>query len=315
MEGKASGKIEEGIYFLWYFSSMRKKTSLLCLLVLVVAACKKDPKPEPPSSPPTETDILFLGHKGSGNTGYEAGWLENTLPSFQYAITRLDGVECDVQLSKDGTIWIWHNSDLNNDCDSNEFRSLITLTDAEIMQKHPCLFGYSDRIYKLKELLDFRAAAANSFTISIDVKSEFSSGSFAAVGGKSAYILREAQELGKLLQNISHPELMIIEFNDTNFVKEVKKLVSPDVQFHYVIEEQDLSSSIAKALTQGFDGISCTYNLPTLKKELLQYAQNQGLKVQLWTPYYLPDIEYCMSLNPDFIQTDRVEAKSDLNVN
>ena len=60
-----------------------------------------------PHTPSTEP--LVIGHRG-----YAARRLENSLEAFELAAKeRIDGVEIDVQLSKDGTVVVTHDNDLS----------------------------------------------------------------------------------------------------------------------------------------------------------------------------------------------------------
>ena len=52
--------------------------------------------------------MMILAHRGASD-----GRLENTLPAFAHAIERgADGVELDVQLSRDGEVVVFHDEDL-----------------------------------------------------------------------------------------------------------------------------------------------------------------------------------------------------------
>ena len=52
--------------------------------------------------------MMILAHRGASD-----GRLENTLPAFAHAIERgADGVELDVQLSRDGEVVVFHDDDL-----------------------------------------------------------------------------------------------------------------------------------------------------------------------------------------------------------
>ena len=52
--------------------------------------------------------MIVFGHRGASDTR-----LENTLPAFTHAIERgADGVELDVQLSRDGEVIVFHDEDL-----------------------------------------------------------------------------------------------------------------------------------------------------------------------------------------------------------
>lgn len=101
--------------------------SLLTLLgiLLLSAGCDKAPN--------LYTDVIFLGHKGSGSNNYNDAYVENTLPSVQNVAKKLDGTELDIQMSLDDTPWVWHNTSLSGYvCGSNAQDTIPKIRDAEI---------------------------------------------------------------------------------------------------------------------------------------------------------------------------------------
>ena len=60
--------------------------------------------------------ITVLGHRGSGASGVDNPYPDNTLESMEVGIDELgaDGIEMDVQLSKDNYLMLHHNADLNS---------------------------------------------------------------------------------------------------------------------------------------------------------------------------------------------------------
>ena len=72
----------------------------LTFSLMLYCSCKKEK---------LTTDVKFLGHKGAGGNYFNDVNMENTIPSFAEAVQTLDGVEADVAMSLDGTIWMYHN--------------------------------------------------------------------------------------------------------------------------------------------------------------------------------------------------------------
>ena len=54
-------------------------------------------------------------HRGNG---FNTDFVQNTLPAAEYGLSVLDGIELDIQLSKDGTLWLDHDNEVH-DCDGN----------------------------------------------------------------------------------------------------------------------------------------------------------------------------------------------------
>lgn len=96
------------------------------------------PRPLGVAKPPRP---WMLGHRGARGPRRE-----NTLPAFELAFAYLDGLETDVQRTRDGVLVLWHDFDvLGRDVDSTDFAELrerepdLTTLDAllDLAQGHP----------------------------------------------------------------------------------------------------------------------------------------------------------------------------------
>ena len=97
---------------------------LVLLILITLIQCQI----QPDLGPTTETDVRFLGHKGGGDNSFGATYIENTILSVKEGLKTLNGVEVDIQMSLDGTIWMFHNGDLaGSGCNTN-YRNSIILT-------------------------------------------------------------------------------------------------------------------------------------------------------------------------------------------
>src|SRR5688572_22918972 len=63
--------------------------------------------------PPAERRIAFLRGRRFAHRGLHGGGrIENSRSAFLAAIERNDGIECDVQMSQDGTAFVFHDASL-----------------------------------------------------------------------------------------------------------------------------------------------------------------------------------------------------------
>ncbi len=76
------------------------------VLLIVIFSCKKSDR---------FPDVTIIGHAGSGLHSSTSPFHSNSLESIQYAMNceGVSGVEVDVQLSKNGSIWLFHDTNLN----------------------------------------------------------------------------------------------------------------------------------------------------------------------------------------------------------
>lgn len=76
------------------------------IVVLSVVGCRKKASYEM---------VAVIGHGGNGLANYSSIYHDNSLKAIELALATsgCDGVEVDVQLSADGTCWLFHDEELN----------------------------------------------------------------------------------------------------------------------------------------------------------------------------------------------------------
>lgn len=132
----------------------------------------------PDSPPATFFEGLLLGHRGCvlSNTSDRAHLLipENTLSSFKYAIQQnVDGVEFDIQLSKDGVVIVNHDLTTSRLCvDNSKVSSVISECNMDQLLLHRYKKAEEhERIPTLKEVLDLtQLQSPKKFKLMIEVK-------------------------------------------------------------------------------------------------------------------------------------------------
>ncbi|MEI7828848.1 MAG: glycerophosphodiester phosphodiesterase [Prolixibacteraceae bacterium] len=295
-----------------------KTLSWVWLLLFVISfsplfiSCQKTTTP---ASPPTTTTVKFLGHKASGSSSIDPTIIENTLPAVQKGLKTLNGVELDLQMSLDGTIWILHDLNLATlTCNSVLPRMIILSRDAEISKITLCTSKAQDKICKLSEVINYWNQAATPFYISLHMKLDYPVDSMnkPAIGGEAAYLSKFAESLAKILPSVKDPGKIICEVYDATFCKKIHQLIPGLVVC--LIKEVSFPQQINDALVLGYDGVSCMFTEPTLTEAEVTRAQKSGLIVQLWTPDSQQELTASLNLHPNFIETDNLNSISDLNV-
>lgn len=279
---------------------------VLTLIILLISCRKAE----------VETATNFLGHKGSGNNNYNDVVIENTLPSVQNALKKLDGTELDIQMSLDNTVWLWHNADLSGYiCDDRTRHDTIPkMRDAEIEKIRICHGNKSDRMYRLSEVIDWSNSTANGIHISLDVKVSFKPNTFLLYGNRDGYLQRLAASLAKIFESYKFANKTLIEVDSRFFCQQLKSYNSTKDLITCFMRSEPMPQKIENAVRLGYNGLSCNYTDATVTKETIAAAHNAGLIVQVWTPYYRDELRKAFAMNPDFIQTDNVYAKEALNV-
>ena len=110
------------------------------------------------------TDPLDPGPRGFAHRGLHGpGIPENSLAAFRAALDLGAGIECDVRLSADGDVVIFHDHDLRRLCAS---ALTVEATSAQVLSGQR-LFDSDEHIPRLRDLLDL---AAGKVPILIELK-------------------------------------------------------------------------------------------------------------------------------------------------
>jgi glycerophosphoryl diester phosphodiesterase len=107
-----------------------KFISLSILLILFLLSCKMDKKKEVLF----KGSYLILGHKGAGpSTLFESSNIpENSIEAILHSFSNIDGAEVDIQVSADGTFWLYHDHEIKNL--KNENINFSEISDNELDQ-------------------------------------------------------------------------------------------------------------------------------------------------------------------------------------
>ena len=294
------------ISYIWFNISQIAVILSALVLFLMTTRCQKDSTITPAI---IKADVTFLGHKGGGNNTYNPNQIENTLLSFKEGLKTLDGVETDLQMSLDGTIWLFHNTDLGDwSCASNYHHTIVLMKDADIVKVNMCNGNIHDRVYKLEELISFWSSTPNGFPISMHIKLDFEADTInnPLIGGEAAYLSKFAERLKLLFPTIKYPNQINIEVYDATFCTKIHTIL-PGLKV-CLIKEVTFPKQINDALALGYDGVSCSISESTLTLDEVKRAHSNGLIVHIWTCDSNTELLKAYNLKPDFIQTDNLNA-------
>lgn len=249
---------------------------------------------------------LQFGHRGSGAGVYKQQFMENTKPSVEHALTHLDGCEIDIQMSKDGTIWVYHDDDLNHFCDTTKTSVCIPQSnDSFITEAMQCREGVSDRIYRLEEIFKlFDNPDFSTKYLSLDVKGYFQTSCFEARNASESYFKQMADNFCKLVKKYELADQLIIETAYTNFMDFVKEQI-PEIRCH-LIGYDDFDGEIAKAIAKNYEGISFSMFSDDLDEAAIKRAREAGLEVQIWPINNLEMLQRAKAMKPFAMQLSAV---------
>jgi glycerophosphoryl diester phosphodiesterase len=246
-----------------------------------------------------EVKTLILAHKTGGSDTSQ--YLENTLYAAKHSLAIVDGIECDLQLSKDKTVWLSHSVDLP-DCGGVSYKCFPEATNSQIKTLDSCN-GNTVTYNKLEEIFEYMSSNYPEKYISLDVKTW----SPCAVTSSDVLGLMNviADEIIRLTAKYNLQDHVMVESETATFLNYMKNH-SSGIEC-YLTSFGDFERAMQLSLEAGYAGISFKYKSgEDISRESIQLIRKKGLKIQLWTVDDVNYIQEALSINPDFIQTDNL---------
>jgi glycerophosphoryl diester phosphodiesterase len=267
----------------------------LILFPIIFIQCRKlDNFPDRPNS---FTKTLILAHKAGGGIGF-CPYQENTLEGAIYSFNNADGIEIDLQKSRNNTIWLFHDGFLPP-CNGKTDSRITGKKDSEIEDYIKCV-GDGFKLSLLEEVFKYHRNNHIEKVISLDVKSWLPT--FHSNSPKYHYELAIALVL--LINKYDMQKYVLVECENAFFLNKVSQYSDVDC---YLTTFGDFEEGARKALKFKYKGISFRYDPDKpISKEDIQKIRNKGLKIQLWTINDKNEIAKAMLLEPDYIQTDNI---------
>ena len=248
-----------------------------------------------PDNPIAGIPTKVLMHRGNGfNTDFH----ENTLPAAEYGLSVLDGIELDIQLSKDGTLWLDHSNEVL-DCEGNSIGCFMSMTDDEIFAAAQC--GDTLRYHTLESVFDLMVTEYPESYISLDIK-----GQYCEIINTKETMRQMAESVLALVDKYKMQGKVLVESNSIEFLQELdnQSLVS-----QCVVSLGDVDEGIANASLVKARGISLEYGVEEVDAEVVSLIHNKGYGLMLWVVNEPDDIIAAWNSKPDFIETDNAQFK------
>ena len=283
-----------------------KESIFRCMLfILVFSGCEKIHYY--PDKPIENVKTRFLAHQGGGNSGFQA----NTLEAVKYGLYRLDGIEVDIQISKNRTIWLSHNAVLP-ECNNMVLPCLPEVYDNEMVNLDSCL-GNKYTFTRLEEVFRYMKDNFPEKYISLDVKPwdpcKLSSLEITGILNVLAGEVVRLSDLYQLDENIE------VESEVATFLSYLKKISHNRIAC-YLTTMGDFERGMQLALKEGYTGLSFKYNFnEQITINHISLLHKKGIRIQLWTLNDEIELSGAILLNPDFIQTDNIDYAAGIQIN
>lgn len=214
-----------------------RKSELVILfsaLLLVFSACKKKT---------TYSNIEILGHGGNGLEIVNAFYHDNSYESIELALLTdgCDGVELDVRLSADGTLWLYHDNKLEDgtngsgcvETSTDEYlstlnyttvdkESLIRLSDipkSYLADKKvyidgrssiSCTNGTADMNAFVAKTIDFQNECLLSTEIIVETRNDLWEVAFASAGFTTIKFITHFDQYADIVINLPSVDIIVV---------------------------------------------------------------------------------------------------------
>jgi glycerophosphoryl diester phosphodiesterase len=268
------------------------KRIVIGTLLLLSASC--DRVEYYPDRPLTNLKSYVLGHAGSGLV--DRG---NTFASCVNGLTLSDGIEIDLQMTADGTLWLSH-SENTMACGALSEECFHDVSDSHMDEINACL-GSANSYPQLTTIFDYiQKNHPNSF-VSLDVKVWTPCGAGDLNVTRNMNIM--AQKIIDLTKQYKLEHQIMVESEVGDFLYYVR--TNSDFIETYLTTLGDYELGVSRALDSKFSGISFKYKYTEpITREQIDLLHRKGLKIHLWPVNGTEDIVEAKALGADFIQTD-----------
>lgn len=234
---------------------------------------------------PDTTGIKLIGHGGLGPNG---DFPMDSREAIFGALTRgMDGVEMDVQLTKDSVLVLFHDLELTG---ANGCKGVVNSTSWDALRL--CQEGVPYSIERLDNLL-FEAAglfpnAEFTFDIKLNTKGEW-----------WPYLRTFGEAVRDLIEHPVMKDRIVIECQTADFLRTLHTM-APDVPLF--LYGNDPGMAIPQAAALGCAGI--TMESDRLSAADIAAARQRGLQVTLFGVSGTADLRTAAAKKPDRIQLD-----------
>lgn len=271
---------------------MKNKLLLFIIALILFTTCKKIVYY--PDKNESAAVSAILSHRG-GRTDTTR---ENTLKSCISILPLADGIEVDVQISKDRTIWLNHSVDVYN-C-GEKMGCFPEMRDTEIAKITTC-DGKTPYYTKLSDVMSVMADNFALKTLCIDLKGWFPcSGNSLEIDGMMRL---EALLIIEMARGFGLEKNLIFEIETATVLEYIK--AKSNKAGTYINSYGDFERAMLICLKQGYSGISYKTEIgEPLSKEKINLLHRKGLKLIAWNIPNPAKIAEYQIMGVDFIQKD-----------
>lgn len=234
--------------------------------------------------------VMVVAHRGGA-----ALKPENTMAAFKNALALdFSAIELDVQLSKDETVVVIHDSSLTRSADLPG-----EVSDYTWAQLRTIKVSYDQTIPSFEDVLILLSDHKKPVKLHVEIKTKSDTGRYSGIEEKILALLEQYQMKERTtIISFDYPTLQTV------------KALDPSMKRYFLINKDYMDANKRNSPTAiayqlhalEFDGVGINYKL--LNKTLMEAFRGQGMDVGVWTVNDESSIKRMLDLDVDFITTD-----------
>lgn len=246
---------------------------------------------------PNVTRVLKVAHRGGAGLAPE-----NTLAAFRKALElKVDAVELDVHMSKDGALVVIHDPDVQETTDGSGEIYALTLAELRKLNAAAKFKGQRFEPQRIPTLDEVLALVRGRTRLQIEIKRQADDKRYTGI---------EVKVLEALRRNSMLDDAAVISF-DFPTLQDIKAL-EPRLQTCALISSRYLkrfnawwkpASVVDDLATHGFDCVGVKHSRMT--RQLFEALRASGFQVGVWTVNEPSAIRAFAEMGVDFITSDR----------
>ena len=274
---------------------------IMLLLLMIISSCKKVNINDIHN---LNGDFIYvIEHGGVGFQTLSTQLPENSMISIMKAIEiyGADGVEVDVQLSKDLQLVLYHDDRLETSTDGIGFvyeYNLIELTEIKYNRDIYANLFIDEHVVSLETVLQKFSKQKIKPQLHLDLRSWLYNNS---VYTPKEYFSVYSAKIVEILKQYNYTENTYIASGDIFLLKQLNQL---DPKLKLMLEKSDVAEAVKIVKDFNWYGI-ISYNERVTKNDV-NYAHSKGIRMALFAIKTQPDQVNAVNKNPDFILTDNI---------
>jgi glycerophosphoryl diester phosphodiesterase len=266
---------------------MKTRFIFLSCIFIVLSSCKKNISLKNLNG----NEVGCFGHAGMGSKSiYPA----NTLQSFQTCLSRgADGTEMDIQVTKDGVLVIFHDTDLSTETKCGGVIRDLNWEDIKNCRINSHLFNDLSVI----SFDEFMQNIENPFSYVFTFDCKLTPGD----NDDNEYYANFSSSIVNTIEKYGLQECVFIENSDAGFLNLIKQKNSAIKVF---LLAEDFDSSICIAVKNNFYGLSISNS--NISANQINIAHKKNMRVTLYGVETDKENYDAITKQPDYIQSDDI---------